>query len=157
AAIGALGYASDLTKDVLDPLIVAFLKHEGRHTETSELAGFGDQLVLVFLKSIADEDQRAHLEQLGFLLGVDEDLAQLRVSDPAHETGHDLGKVPGIAGPARGRALILAAIIDQLNIESAGGSNLTEHLSLQVAGRIPGRLPARRSVEVRARLPAKKL
>jgi hypothetical protein len=97
--------------------------------------------------AITDEDQRAHFEQLGFLLSVGEKLSQLGMAGPTGDAGHEFGEVIGIGGPARKPALIDVAIVGQLHLKSAGTSNLTEHLSLELAGGVQGRLPAMGSIE----------
>jgi hypothetical protein len=51
AAIGTLGRAGDLAKDLLDHSIVALLEHEGRHAQASELTGLGNDFVRVPLRA----------------------------------------------------------------------------------------------------------
>src|SRR5262249_13882909 len=59
AAIGAMRQPSDLTEDLLDTSIVAFLEHEGGDAEPSKLAGFTGESIWVFLHGVADEHQGA--------------------------------------------------------------------------------------------------
>src|SRR4029434_5602344 len=73
-AISATGHTGDLAKNLLYLRVVAFLEHESRHTEASELTRLRNQFILVLFEGVPDKDQRANLEQPGFLLSVNEDL-----------------------------------------------------------------------------------
>src|SRR5262245_17354182 len=66
SAISALSCARDLAKHPLDRSILALLKHECAHAQTSELDSRGYNRVGLLLEGIAHEYKRAHLEQLGF-------------------------------------------------------------------------------------------
>ena len=70
AAVSAMGCERDVSEHVFDLAVAPFLEHESRHAEASELASFRNEDVGVLLASITDEDQGAHLEQLGFLPGA---------------------------------------------------------------------------------------
>src|SRR5262245_46818773 len=142
-----MGYACDFPECVLDLAAVALLEHENRYTRLSELVGRGNERVGIFLHGIADEDQGAYFEQLGFLLGVDEDLLDLGMTGLAHDLRHDLGELLGPGDPAGGAAFAQAAVIDQLHVETAGGGDLTKHFGLEFAGGVPGWLPASGGIE----------
>src|SRR5262249_6113983 len=105
-----MGQAGDFTKDVLDLTIVTFLEHEYRLLEASEPVGLVSERVWVFLHGVADEDEGAELEQLGFLGGVGKDLLDLGFSGAAHRLRHDVGEMTAIGHPAGGAALAEAAV-----------------------------------------------
>ena len=77
AAVGAAGQARDVSKHVFDLSIATFLEHEDRHPKPTELAGFMGERIGIVFHGIPDKDQRAHLEQLRFLPGVDQDFLDL--------------------------------------------------------------------------------
>ena len=60
---------------------------------------------------------------------------------------HQLGEPLGLRHPARGPAFVQAAVVDELDVEPADRRRLAEHVGLQPAGGIPGRLPAHGGVE----------
>jgi hypothetical protein len=62
--------------------------------------------------------------------------------DPIHQVRDRIAAL----GPFRSLAFI-AAVINQLHIETADRCSFAEHVGLQVAGGIPGRLSARRGIE----------
>ena len=64
----------------LDRPISPFLKHEGRNASLAQGSGITDEIVRVLLHSVADEDQRLHLEELPFAPGMGKHLADLGVT-----------------------------------------------------------------------------
>ncbi len=62
---------------------------------------------------------------------------------PRHQRAEPLR----LGNPGRGAALRKPAIIDKLNVEAADRRGLAEHVGLELAGAIPGRLPAHRGIE----------
>ena len=112
-----------------------------------KFAGRGAQVVDLLLHGVADEHQRLHPLLAVFLARVAENLADLGVAAAAIDARHQRGEFLGTGDPARGAALAKPTEIDQLNIEPAGLGCLAEHIGLQGAGAIPGRLPAHGGVE----------
>ncbi len=154
AAIGAARQPGDLAIGVLGHRVVALLEHEHRHAEQAEFAGRLAQIVDLLLHGVADEHHRLHALLAIFLAGVAEHLADLGVAAAAIDARHQRGEFLGSRDPAGGAAFAQAPEIDQLDIEPAGACRLAEHVGLQRAGGIPGRLPAHGGVEREDQPPA---
>src|SRR5262249_40132107 len=78
----------------------------------------------------------------------------LGLAGPAHDARHDLAEPRGIGNPRRCFALVEAPVIDELEVEPASASGLTEHVGLELAGRVPRRLPAGGGIEGEDQAPA---
>ena len=76
-----------------------------------------------------------------------EHLADLGMAAAAVDAGHQLLQRFGVGDEFRCAALAKTAKIDQLDLERPGLADGVEHLGLQRAGEIPGRLAAHRRVE----------
>src|SRR3546814_7576145 len=81
-------------------------------------------------------------------------LLDLRLPAEAAHAGHQVEKLRRAGRPFAGPALAEAAIIDELHLEPAQSGRLLEHLALQPAGTVPGRLAARRRVHRENQPPA---
>ena len=81
-------------------------------------------------------------------------LADLGVAAAAVDAAHQRGELVARRHPAGGAALGEPAEIDQLDIEPADRRRLAEHVALQRAGGVPGRLPAHGGVEREDQPPA---
>src|SRR5215471_17036400 len=110
-----MGYARDFPECVLDLAAVALLEHENRHTRLSKLVGRGNEFVVLLLAGVADEDESGHLEQAGFALSVDEDLADLCPAGAAMDARHQSSELTRICDPARTAAFGEVAVVDQLH------------------------------------------
>jgi hypothetical protein len=142
-----VGVAGDLAKDLFDLAVGAFLECKNRSAETAKFTGRRDKSIRAFLDGIADEDQGRYLEKLRFLLGVDEDLADLGCSGAAHDAFHQSEQFIGARGPAGCPAFAEATVVEQLNVETADIADFAKHVGLQSTSGIPCWLPACRAVE----------
>ena len=79
--------------------------------------------------------------------GVRQHLADLGVAAAAVDLAHQPRQFVAVRDPAAGAAFVQAAIIHQADIEAADRRRLAEHVGLQRAGHVPGRLPAHGRVE----------
>src|SRR5215208_1300542 len=147
AAVGPAREARDFAEGLLRDRLRAFLEHESRHTEKPKLAGGLAEIVKLLFHRIADKNQRLYFGFLGLALGMRDDLADLRVAAAAVDSRHQVGEFIGLCDPAGGTAFAEAAVIDELHIETADRRRLPEHVGLQPAGGVPGRLPAHGGVE----------
>src|SRR5262245_59594391 len=71
----------------------------------------------------------------------------LRLAADTGDGTHCAMQVDGGGQPAARLALAKAAVIDELDVETAKRGRRLEHLALDAAGAIPGRLAARRRIE----------
>jgi hypothetical protein len=78
--------------------------------------------------------------------GMGENLADLRIAAAALEAGHQVGQRFGVGDPFAGPAFPEAAEIKELHLQRLAGDGL-EHLALELAGKIPCRLPAHGGIE----------
>ena len=154
AAIGAAREPGDLAIGALRHRVAAFLEHEYRHPEQAELARRRAQIVDRLLHGVADEHQRLHPLPGVFLAGMAQHLADLGVAAAAVDARHQFREPLACRNPARGAAFAQAAEINQLDIEPADAGRFAEHVGLQGAGRIPGRLPAHGGIERKDQPPA---
>ena len=76
-----------------------------------------------------------------------EHFGDLSMAAAAIDALHQRAEPPGLGNPGRGAAFRKAAIIDELDVEPAGGSRFAKHIGLQPAGAVPGRLPAHGGIE----------
>ena len=74
-------------------------------------------------------------------------LADLGVAAVAVDASHQVAEPGAVRHPARGAAFVQPAEVDELHVEPADRRRLAEHLGLQPAGGIPGRLAAHGGVE----------
>ena len=146
-AIGAARQPRDLAKGLLADRVVALLEHEGRDVAQAELAGAGAEIVERFLHGVADEDQGCDLAGVVLAARMGQHLADLGMAAAAIDLRHQRAEPRRLGDPGRGAAFGEAAIIDELDIEAADGGGFAEHVGLQPAGGIPGRLPAHGGVE----------
>src|ERR1700759_3054131 len=65
----------------------------------------------------------------------------------AADAAHQVAEPRRIRGPARRPTFGKAAEIDELHFEAADATCLREHVALELAGEVPGRLPAHGGVE----------
>jgi hypothetical protein len=65
----------------------------------------------------------------------------------AGDASHQVAEPGAVRNPARGAALAQPAEIHELHVEPADRARFAEHLALQPAGGIPGRLPAHGGIE----------
>ena len=140
--IGAARQVSDLAKGFLCLRIAAFVKDEHRYAEQAKLACLVAKRVDVFLHAVADEHDRIDLLALGLGDGKSQDLLDLCLAAAAGDGGHVLQERCGAVEPGAGFALAKATVEHELDVEAAERRSLPEHLALDVAGLVPGRLPA---------------
>ena len=146
-AIGAARQARDLAKSLLAHRIVAFLEHESRNVAQAKLAGPGAQVIERFFHGIADEHQGADFRLVVLAAGMREHLADLGMAAAAIDPRHQRAEPRRLGDPRRGAAFGKTAIIDELDIEAADGGGFAEHVGLQPARGVPGRLPAHGGIE----------
>ena len=79
--------------------------------------------------------------------GMVEHPADLREAALAGDAGHQPLQPAGVGDPGRGARLAVAAVVDELHLQAARLRRGVEHRPLQLAGEVPGRLPAHRGVE----------
>jgi hypothetical protein len=82
-----------------------------------------------------------------FVSRMAQDFADLGLSATAIDARHQARKFVTLRNPTRRTAFAQAAEIDELNVEAAYARRLAEHVRLQGAGGIPGRLAAHCRVE----------
>src|SRR6185312_2746862 len=97
--------------------------------------------------AVADEDDGVDLLPLALGERVLEDLADLSLTAETAHGGHLLQQVIGAIEPGARLELAEAAVEGELDVEAAERCRRLEHLALEVAGAVPGRLPARRRIE----------
>ena len=73
--------------------------------------------------------------------------ADLGMAATAIDALHQRAEPRRLGDPWRGAAFRKAAIIDELDIEPAGGGRFAKHIGLQPTGAIPGRLPAHGGIQ----------
>src|SRR5689334_4356264 len=127
--------------------VAALVKDEDRHAVETELAGQLAEAVDIFLHRIADKDERIDPLLFGFGKRMRQHALDLRLTADAGHRAHDPMQIGCIAHPAARFAFVEAAVIDELDVEPAERGGRLEHLALDAAGAIPGRLAARRRVE----------
>jgi hypothetical protein len=85
---------------LFDQTISTLLEQEGGHAETAESASCAKDDIGALPQGVAYEYERAHLEQLGFLAGMAENLLDLGLTGATHDRRHDLGELCGAGDPA---------------------------------------------------------
>src|SRR5436190_12112304 len=146
-AIGPAGEARNLPEGALGNRIITFLEHESRNAEQPQGAGGMAKIVEFFLHGVADKNQRLHLVPLRLSLRVCDDLADLRVPAATVDLLHEMSETLRPRNPLRGATFPQSAIIDQLDVETADCGCLAKHVGLQLARRVPQRLPAHGRIE----------
>ena len=127
--------------------VVPLVEAENRHAEHAEFAGEMTHLVDVLLEGVADEHHRLHPLGPGLRLGMHQQAADLGLAAEAMHAGHFRQQRAGVEPPGRGVELAEAAVPGELDGQPAERRRLAEHLALDLAGPVPGRLAARRGVE----------
>src|SRR3546814_3777976 len=74
-------------------------------------------------------------------------LPDLRLAAQAADRRHLARERCGVGYPGAGLALAEAAVEDELHVETADRGGRMEHLGLDPAGTVPGRLSARRRIQ----------
>src|SRR3546814_9830840 len=74
-------------------------------------------------------------------------LPDLRLAAQAADRRHLARERCGVGYPGAGLALAEAAVEDELHVETADRGGRMEHLGLDPAGTVPGRLAARRRIQ----------
>src|SRR3546814_20195330 len=74
-------------------------------------------------------------------------LPDLRLAAQAADRRHLARERCGVGYPGAGLALAEAAVEDELHVETADRGGRLEHLGLDPAGTVPGRLAARRRIQ----------
>src|SRR4029079_11091297 len=97
-----------------DERVAAFLEDEDAKPEQPQFARLGGKRIDRLLEGVADEDKDAHLLLGGFVAGVGQDPADLRVAAPAIDLRHQVAERPRIADPAACPALVETAGIGEL-------------------------------------------
>ena len=126
--------------------VVAFLKHECRHPANAELARDIADVVDILLEAVADEHQRIDAPGIGFAYGMAENFADLGAAAKTADLCHPPDELVGRRDPRARLAFAVAAEENQLDFKPAEPVGGMEHLGLQVAGLVPGRLAARRRI-----------
>ena len=133
---------------------MTLLKHEGRHAAQAQLASLRREIVDRLFHGVADVDQRCHLALVGFGARVAQHLSDLGMPAAAIDAPHQVAQPSAVRHPARGAALVQSTKVHKLHIEPADRRRLAEHLALQLASRVPGRLPAHCGIEREDQPPA---
>jgi hypothetical protein len=144
--VRAVGQLRDLAKATLGFRIVALLEEKGAHAEQAQLTGNLTDLVELLLEAVADEDEGRDPLLLGLAHRMLEHAADLGLPGQAEHAAHQADQIARIVDPAARPAFVEAAVVHQLHVEAAERCGLEEHLSLDLAGAIPGRLARRRGV-----------
>src|SRR5262249_47993622 len=143
----AAGKTSDFTKCLLADLIVSLLKHKCLHIEQAKLAGASTYFSDRFLHCIANKDQYGNLVAFIFASSVGKNLGDLSVTALTAYGRHQRAEPIRICNPWGSSAFAQAAIIDELNVDTASLCRGAEHLGLQLTGMIPHRLPTHCGIE----------
>ena len=102
---------------------------------------------MLLFHGVAHIDQGLHLRFFGFGAGMGQHLAELGVAAATVDLLHQRRQRGRFRHPARRPALVRAAEIEELDVEPADRLGFQEHVRLQPAGGVPGRLPAHGGVE----------
>jgi hypothetical protein len=127
--------------------IGALVKHEGADAKEPDLTGKLAELVRVLLHGVAHIGERRNRLLLGLATDMAQNLGDLRVAAAAADLHHEISQRARIRHEGRGAAFADAAEINELHRQPADACCCVEHPGLQLAGKIPGRLPAHRRVE----------
>src|SRR5690606_2999029 len=122
--------------------VITFLKDEDGDALQAKLTGLCGKIVHLLLHRVADEDKRVDLAACVFLQRMCKHLADLRVTATAVDLGHQFFESAGIVHEPRGSAFAEAAVIDQLNLQTACLADCVEHARLDFARHVPGGLTA---------------
>ena len=118
------------------------MEQESRHPENAQLPGKVAQAVDAFFHAIADEDQCLDFFLPGLLDGLPQDFFDLCMAAAAGHAAHASKQRIGRAQPWARLELAIAAVVAKLDVQSAQCRGLAEHVALQLAGPVPGRLAA---------------
>src|ERR1043166_9399120 len=83
-----------------------------------------------------------------------EDFADLGAAAAAGNPAHEAGEARAVGDPAGRATFVEAAVVNELHLEPADRRRLAEHLALELAGGIPGRLAAHGGVKREDQPPA---
>ena len=123
------------------------MKDKDRNPEQAQLAGVPAQPVDLLLHCITDKDERIDFAPSGLGDGVEQHPLDLSLAADTEDRAHNAVQVGGGGHPAARLALRKAAVIDELDLEPAERRRRLEHLALDPASAIPGRLAAGGGVE----------
>ena len=112
-----------------------------------EFAGPGTEVVHGLLHGVAYIDQCLHLGLLALMARMSQHFADLRVAAAAVDLLHRGGERRRFRHPARGPTFAQTPKIHKLHVEPADRLRLAKHVALQLAGRVPRRLPAHGRVQ----------
>ncbi len=107
----------------------------------------GAKIVERLFHGVTDEHQGADFRFVVLAAGMRKHLADLGMAAAAIDPRHQRAEPRRLGDPRRGAAFGKTAIIDELDIEAADGGCFAEHVGLQTARGIPGRLPAHGGIE----------
>src|SRR5262249_2805540 len=119
-----------------------------------EFAGGGGKIVDLLFHGVAHEHQRLRLHLLGLAARMSKDFADLGAATATGNPAHETGEAYAVGDPAGGATFVEAAVVDELHLQPADRRRLAEHFALQLAGGIPGGLPAHGGVEREDQAPA---
>ena len=126
---------------------MAFLKHEDGDFQQAKFACPGAEIVDRLFHGVADKHHRAHGGRHRLAAGFGQHFSNLGVAALAIDLAHQLRQMRGVGNPSRRAAFVEATVVDEADIETADRGRLAEHVGLQRAGHVPGRLPAHGGVE----------
>jgi hypothetical protein len=128
------------------------MEHKERRRPFAERARQGEQCLRVFLDRIADKDHRAHRVLVHLAQHVAQHGADLSHAALAAHLRHQTVQSGGAADPAAGAALVVTAVVNELNHKPSGvpgiklGDRVKQHMS-DMTSAVPGRLAARGGIE----------
>jgi hypothetical protein len=145
-AVGPLGQFGNLSKAVPGTGIAAFMEHEGWNTVHTEYPGELTEFINIFFHTIADKYQGIRPLLLCHRGGLLEYPANLCVSAKTTHRHHFALKGGRVCEPTAGLELPYSAVVTKLDLEPAEGGSFGKHFCLNMAGVVPSRFAARRSI-----------
>ena len=137
--IGTVSEPGDVPECPLGDGIVAFLKQERGDPEQAEFPRPTSQLVDVLLHAVADEHQGIDPAGLCLLHGVAQYPGDLGLACRTDYACHAPQQFARTGLPGTRLELAKTSVEAKLDVQTSQGGGFLEHLSLELAGLIPGR------------------
>ncbi|MCX7364714.1 MAG: hypothetical protein NTV97_23145 [Alphaproteobacteria bacterium] len=144
--MGTARQLGDLREQPRGNAVVALLEHEDRQAEQAQLPRLVTDGIDVLLAAVAHEDDGIETALAPLLAGVAQESRDLGTSRQATHRAHQAGELAAFGGPAAHLEFVEAAIEGETDVEPAQRVGRDEHLALDGAGMVPGRLAAGRRI-----------